>query len=72
MCVFLIKTTSIFHCFSTDNGQKRIKKYPFSNKNALVWMGPEYFVVTGFDWFFAAIVTGCRIQANNFLWKNTG
>ena len=39
----LLKTFSkvgIFGRFSVDDRRKRIKKYAFSNENALVWIGP--------------------------------
>ena len=32
----------VFGRFSVDDRQKRIKKYTFSNENALVWMGPKF------------------------------
>ena len=42
MCAFSMKTTSVFHRFSVDNRRKRIKNNPFSNENALAWMGPQF------------------------------
>ena len=38
--------TSVFDRISVDGRQKRIKKYAFSNENALVWTGPEMVMVT--------------------------
>jgi hypothetical protein len=40
MYAFLMKTRSVFGRFSMDSSRKSIRKYAFSNENALVWTGP--------------------------------
>lgn len=37
----------VFGRFSVGDMRKRIKKYAFPNKNALVWMGP-FFVIAAY------------------------
>ena len=39
--------TSVFDRISADGRRKRIKKYAFSNENALVWTGPYFY--SGWD-----------------------